>query len=142
RDGIGSAPCCASTAKRRPRCTSVPGSVRGHGEVEPGGLGGDSSVHEARHREGRLPREGRRFLPGSESVLVPFLEFPDESDQVSADVPVASTLEHDAGAHELTADSDDAFLAESAGRLLDPVNRGFRAGYPVANRAAGGPEVL
>ena len=100
------------------------------------------SVHEARHREGRLPREGRRFLPGSESVLVPFLEFPDESDQVSADVPVASTVEHDAGAHKLTADPDDPFLSESAGRLLDPVASGFRAVDEVANRAEEGLEVL
>src|SRR5207237_7794523 len=125
-----------------PRSASVPGSVLGHGEAAPGGLGGDLSVHEPRHREGRLPREGRRFLPGSESVLVPFLEFPDESDQVSADVPVASTVEHDAGAHKLTADPDDPFLSESAGRLLDPVAGGFRAVYAGADRAEEGLEVL
>src|SRR5439155_18011671 len=62
--------------------------------------------------------------------------------QVSADVPVASTVEHDAGAHKPTADSDDPFLAESAGSLLDPVAGGFRAVYEVANRAEAGLEEL
>src|SRR5205823_13806776 len=61
---------------------------------------------------------------------------------VSAGDPDGPAVEHDAGAHELGGDADDAFLAESAGRLLDPVNGGFRGVYEVADRVEEGLEVL
>src|SRR5438309_10331135 len=87
-------------------------SVRGNDVLVSGGLGGNLPIHQARHREGRLAGEARRFLPGSEAVFVPLLEVSDESDEVSADDSVASTVEDDAGAHNLSWNCHDSFSAE------------------------------
>src|SRR5436190_829782 len=118
-----------------PEYGTLANSVRGDDELESGGVGGNLPIHQARHREGRLAGEARRFLPGSEAVFVPLLEIPDESDEVSADDAVGSSTEHHTGAHKLTANSDDPFLAESSGRLLDPAARRFRAIDEVADRS-------
>ena len=124
------------------RVSFLAGLVRRHGEVEFGGLGGDLPVHEARHRKGRLAREGGRFLPGSEAVLVPLLEVPDESDQVAADVPVASAVEHDAshGLHVLNLVEGEEAIVESPTEAFEPFNVHYAETF-IVPAAAGGYRV-